>query len=159
MEIKQSSKRNTRLSELYSDLRTFLMVKFLTLLCYGGQLSQTQPHCYSPQQNTGLAWWLSGKESASQCRRHRFNPWAGKIPWRRTWQPSPVFLPGKSHGQRSLMGCSPVCGAAKELDMAQPLNSNNDTRIQIAGNMVAQISLGISYRVLPLNFLSQMVCK
>ena len=34
------------------------------------------------------------------------NPWVGKIPWRRKWQPTPVFLPGKSHGQRSLEGCS-----------------------------------------------------
>ena len=39
--------------------------------------------------------------------RHRFDPWVGKIPWRRAWQPTPVFLPGESHGQRSLAGCSP----------------------------------------------------
>ena len=42
--------------------------------------------------------------------RHGFNPWnpwVGKIPWRRAWQPTPVFLPGESHGQRSLAGCSP----------------------------------------------------
>ena len=36
-----------------------------------------------------------------------FDPWAGKIPWRREWLPNPVFLPGKSHGQRSLVGYSP----------------------------------------------------
>ena len=42
-----------------------------------------------------------------QCRRHRFNPWVGQIPWRRKWQPIPMFLPGKSHGQRSLVGYSP----------------------------------------------------
>ena len=36
-----------------------------------------------------------------------FNPWVGKIPWRREWQPTPVFLPGKSHGQRSLMDYNP----------------------------------------------------
>ena len=35
-------------------------------------------------------------------RRHGFDPWGGKIPWRRVWQPTPVFLPGESHGQRSL---------------------------------------------------------
>ena len=49
----------------------------------------------------------SGKELACQCRRHKrcgFNPWVGKIPWRRKWQATPVFLPGKSHGQRSLVG-------------------------------------------------------
>ena len=34
----------------------------------------------------------------------RFDPWVGKIPWRKKWQPTPVFLPGKSHGQRSLVG-------------------------------------------------------
>ena len=52
----------------------------------------------------------SGKEPACQCRRykrHRFDPWVGKIPWRRARQPTPVFLPGESHGQRSLVGCSP----------------------------------------------------
>ena len=48
-----------------------------------------------------------GKESACQCRRHGFDPWLGKIPWRRKWEPTPVFLPGKSHGQKSLVGYSP----------------------------------------------------
>ena len=42
-----------------------------------------------------------------QCRRHGFDSWVGKIPWRRKWQPTPVFLPGESHGQRSLVGYSP----------------------------------------------------
>ena len=51
--------------------------------------------------------WLSDKESACQCRRWGFSPWIGKIPWRRKWQPTPVFLPGESHGQRSLAGYSP----------------------------------------------------
>ena len=45
-----------------------------------------------------------------QGRRPGLGPWVGKIPWRRKWQPTPVSLPGKSHGQRSLMGC-------KELDV------------------------------------------
>ena len=52
----------------------------------------------------------SGKEPACQCRRHKrcgFDPWVGKIPWRRSWQPTPVFLPGESHGQRSLAGYGP----------------------------------------------------
>ena len=42
-----------------------------------------------------------------QCRRPGFNPWVGKIPWRRKWQPIPVFLPWESHGQRSMMGYCP----------------------------------------------------
>ena len=44
---------------------------------------------------------LSGKEHACQWRRCRFSPWVRKILWRRKWQSTPVFLPGKSHGQRS----------------------------------------------------------
>ena len=50
------------------------------------------------------------KEPTCQCRRHktgRLDPWVGKIPWRRNWQATPVFLPVKAHGQRSLDGCSP----------------------------------------------------
>ena len=52
----------------------------------------------------------SGKEPAYQCRRHKrcqFYPWVRKIPWRIMWEPTLVFLPGRSHGQRSLMGYSP----------------------------------------------------
>ena len=52
----------------------------------------------------------SDKESVCQCRRRRtrgFDPWVQKIPWRRKWQPTPAFLPGESHGQRSLGGYSP----------------------------------------------------
>ena len=55
----------------------------------------------------GLPWWLSGKRICLQCRAHRLNSWVRKIPWRRKWQPTPVFLPGKSQGQRSLAGYSP----------------------------------------------------
>ena len=58
----------------------------------------------------GLLRWLSGKESAYQCRRcgrWGFNSWVGKISWRRKWEPAPVFLPEKSHGPRSLVGYSP----------------------------------------------------
>ena len=53
-----------------------------------------------------LIWWPRGKEPAWQCRRHVFDPWFGKIFWRMKWQPTPVFLPGKSYGQRSLAGYS-----------------------------------------------------
>ena len=48
------------------------------------------------------------------CRRPRFDPWVGTIPWRRAWQPIAVFLPGESHGQRDLVGYSPR--GDKELD-------------------------------------------
>ena len=68
-----------------------------------------------------LKWWpfiVVGKQKQNswclvlvyQCRGHRrhgFDPWVGKIPWRKKWPPTPVFLPRESHGQRSLEGCSP----------------------------------------------------
>ena len=56
----------------------------------------------------GVSWGFSGgtsgKEPACQCRRHKrygSDPWIRKIPWRRIWQPTPIFLPGESHGQRT----------------------------------------------------------
>ena len=54
-----------------------------------------------------LPRWLSGKESTCQYRRPRLDPRVGKIPWRRKWQPTPVFFPGKSHRQGHVAGCSP----------------------------------------------------
>ena len=52
----------------------------------------------------GFPQWLSGEESACQCRRLKFDPWVGKIPWSRKWQPTAAFSSWKSHGQRSLAG-------------------------------------------------------
>ena len=72
----------------------------------------------------GLLTWYSGKESTCQCRRHkrhRFNSWVGKIPWRREWQPTPVFLPGEFHGRKSLVGYGPW--GCKESDMTEQLKS------------------------------------
>ena len=63
-----------------------------------------------------LPRWLSGKESACRCGRRCFDPWVGKMPWRRKWQPTAVSLLGESHGQRSLVGYSP-CGR-RQLAMA-----------------------------------------
>ena len=59
------------------------------------------------------------KKPSCQCRkykRHGFDPWVRKIPWRRAWQPTPVSLPGESHGQRSLAGYSPW---ESELDLTE----------------------------------------
>jgi len=60
----------------------------------GPQKSSCKGHMYFL---IGLPLWLSVKESACQCRRCGFNPWVGKIPWRRIWQPTPVFLPWTEH--------------------------------------------------------------
>ena len=68
----------------------------------------------------GFSKWRGGKDPGCQCRRckrHGFNPWAGNIPWRREWQPTPVFLAGESHGQRSLVGYSPE--GCKESDTTE----------------------------------------
>ena len=55
----------------------------------------------------GLSWRLGDEEPVCQCRGCGFDAWAGKIPWKRKRQPTPLFLPGKSHGQRSLVGYTP----------------------------------------------------
>jgi len=58
----------------------------------------------------GFLGCASSKEPACQWRRykkHGFNPWFRKMPWKRKWQPIPVFLPGDSHGQKSVAGYSP----------------------------------------------------
>ena len=65
-------------------------------------------------------WWLNGKGSSCQCRRHRkcsFNPWVRKSPWSRKWETALLFLPGKSRGQRGLVGFCPL--GCKESDMTE----------------------------------------
>ena len=72
----------------------------------------------APSHDVFVYWWAFGGFPCAQlfacraggrlwCRRSRSHPWFGKILWRRKWQPTPVFLPGDSHGQRRLVGCSP----------------------------------------------------
>ena len=85
-------------------------------------------------------WWLwltvgfsrrhGSKESTCQYRRSktcRFNPWVGKIPWRREWQPTPVFLPGKFHGESILAGYNPW--GHKELDTTEWLSTHTLLKI------------------------------
>ena len=111
------------------------------------------------------SWWLprwhSGKESACQCRRCKrlgFNPWGGKIPWSRKWQPTPVFLPRKFQGQNILAGYRPwghkesdptehthlfifcfvkimhfkvkLRNAAPKLEKSNPRNSNDNDQVR-----------------------------
>ena len=78
----------------------------------GKSLSSCEPICKIARitATTGFPGSSAGKESACWCKRHRrcgFDPWVGKFPWRRAWQPNPVFLPGEFHGQRSLAGYYP----------------------------------------------------
>ena len=60
-------------------------------------------------------------------RRHRFDPWVVKIPWRRKWQPIQVLLPGESHGQRSLAGYSPW--GHKESDTTERLSTTHRSEV------------------------------
>ena len=69
----------------------------------------------------GLPWWLRWQRIRLQCKRPRFDPWVRKIPWRREWLPTPVILPGESHGQRSLGGYSPW--SHTESDVTEQLNT------------------------------------
>ena len=84
---------------------------------------------------------IKKKKSACQCRRHKrfgFDSWVGKIPWNRKRQSTPVFLPGKSHGQKSLASGSPW--GCKESDaiktqiynsIAMDMDEHIDTEIKV----------------------------
>ena len=74
-----------------------------------------------------LPCWPRQQRIFLQCRRPRFSPWVWKIPWRREWPPTPVFLPEEFRGQRSLPGYSP-CGR-KESDMTEQLTHTSSSEI------------------------------
>ena len=71
---------------------------------------------------------LSGKESACQWRSCRIDSWIRKIPWSRKWQPTPVFLLGKSHGQRRLMDYSPWSRKRVRYNWLSNNNNNNNNK-------------------------------
>ena len=94
--------------------------------------------CYT----VGLPRWHSGKESAYRCRRHKrhgFDPWVRKNPWSRKQQPALVFLPGKFHGQRSLVDYSPW--GRKELDTTEFTFTFQNQNIRIKKISGGKISL------------------
>ena len=85
--------------------------------------------------SSGLPSGASGIESTCRFRRRKrlgCDPWVGKIPWRKAWQPTPVFLPGESHGQRNLVGYRPW--DQQQLDMTEQLNNNNNNNKIVFGN-------------------------
>ena len=77
------------------------------------------PSSQNLQWASQVALWVENPAAHVEDRRRRFNPWVGKIPWRRAWQPTPVFSPGESCGQSSLVGYSP-CGC-RESDMTEAI--------------------------------------
>ena len=68
-------------------------------------------------KQTGLLWWLRWWRISLQHKSLRFDPWVRKMPWRKEWLPTPVFLPGEFHKQTSLEGYSPW--GCKEVDMTE----------------------------------------
>ena len=84
------------------------------------EVKERQTNCGpSTQHSIILPWWLRRWRIHLQCRTPKFSPWGGKISWRREWQPTPVFLPRESHGQRSLAGHRPQ--GSRESDMTERL--------------------------------------
>ena len=79
--------------------------------------------------NMGLPQWLSNKRICLQCRRCLFDPWVRKIPWKMTWQPTPVFLPRESHGQRSLVGYHPQ--GHKESDTTEATEHSGTAKLHM----------------------------
>ena len=70
-----------------------------------------------------MAQQIKNLPAMQETKRCRFDPLVGKIPWRRKWQPTPVFLPGQSYGQESLVGYSPQ--GVKESDTTEQLNTHH----------------------------------
>ena len=87
-----------------------------------------------------LPRWHSGKESTHQCRRcrrHRFNPWIRKILYSWKWQPAPLFLPRKFHGQGSLAGYNPW--GCKESDTTERLEHTHVLCIRLKIHMYSHL--------------------
>ena len=91
----------------------------------------------------------SGRECTCQCRRqkrHGFHLWVGKIPWRRAWQPTKVFLPGKSHGQRNLVGYSPWGHKSVGQDLA---TKQQDLSLELQSNPLSTEKLHLGFSQVP----------
>ena len=82
---------------------SFLELIYHTVLISAAQQSDSATHLGASQ----VALVVKNLQPVQRLRRLGFHPWVGKIPWRRKWQPTPVFVPGKSHRQKSLAGYSP----------------------------------------------------
>ena len=100
------------------SLPTLIRGSWLCFCC----LLQSHVRLFCDPMGCGLGFpdGSSGKEHT--CRKHercRFDPWVRKIPWRRSWQPTPVFVPGESHGQRSLAGSPSSPSGCKESDTTE----------------------------------------
>ena len=87
----------------------------------------------------GLSRQLWGEESACQCMIFKFSPWVKKIPRRMTWQPTPVFLPGKIHRQMSLVSYS--TWGRKESDVTEQLSTHAGDHKDMSSNLIGLVVL------------------
>ena len=78
-----------------------------------------------------------------QCKRCGFDPWVGKIPWRRKWKPTPGLVPGKFRGQRSLVGYIYSTWGCNELDTTWWLNNNSKSNCAISIGLVMLLNCGV----------------
>ena len=103
----------------------------LTLQMEGRWIEQVQPLILESSQKSDTNSNSSSYLRCRSCRRRGFNLWVREIPWRRKWQPTPVFSPGESHGQRSLVGYSPR--DRKESDTTEWLHFTSLQSLQYQG--------------------------
>ena len=140
--VSQSQTRLKRLSSSSSSsffvfCSSRRVVSRCKLCSKGSQVPHLSHHAFVWEWEILLRFWrflLQLSRFCLQCRRLRFNPWVRKIPWRRKWQPTSPFLPGESHGQRSLRGYSPW--GHKESDTTQWLTfhfSSSSAPSQLCG--------------------------
>ena len=95
---------------------TYIKQMVPSLIIFNSHIHVATLFCNTIIYNMGFPGGSLGRVCL-QGGRTRFYPWIGKIPWRRVWQLTQVFLPGEIHGQRSLVGYSPW--GHKELDMTE----------------------------------------
>ena len=116
---------------LFSILERSMTPLLFSYSCYQVSVCKETPLTVLPR-------WCSGKGLACQCRRRGFNPWVQKVPWSRKWQPAPVFLPGKSHGQRSLVATvQRVTKSQTRLNMQVQTNHYNLMDYKIPSTLLA----------------------
>ena len=116
----------------------FMSVTLFLLIC---EISPPKKR-KKEKKKSGLLWWLRWQRICLQFRRPGFNPWVRNLPWRRKWPPTPIFLPGKSHGQRTLAGYHPW--GRKDSDMTERLThtlkkkSTNKFIYKVVASLVVQ---------------------
>ena len=121
LKLQWPSLSTSPLSEvMLSGYSSFSICLFFRVCCEGGSREEGWGEITLVIKCLDFPGGSDGKNVCLQCRKPEFDPWVGKIPWRRKWQPTLVLLPGKSHGWSSLVGYSPR--GCKEWDATERLH-------------------------------------